>query len=177
MSAMAADSEGFSYGLWLDHSGWFEVPAEQTERFEGLLRALDAIYREHAIHWSVRRSRTEPERWFEDMPRFREEADARAAADALTGQVGLLEGLDEFRLPPEDGIWMFEGSEWQTVHDLDSHVGDWSSFELPTMPPGERTAAMKRAHRLAPAIATRIDGILPEGWSAHASNEFVVAGG
>jgi hypothetical protein len=63
------------------------------------------------------------------------------------------------------------------VFEVGARAGGLSSFELPPIPPEEMSEPMRLAHRIAAAIASRVDLVLPEGWTAYASNEFVVAGG
>jgi hypothetical protein len=164
-----------------DFGRYYRVPLDRAEEFRELHSRLEPIYRTHALSWSLRRSRLNPEDWRESGPSFREHADLEAAAGALAAHMHVLEAIAAFELDrpievgPTASFWstIERETDFETIFQIGERFG-WlgSAFERP-IDPERMTNAMRRAHALARELAARLDPAVPEGYSVTATNETI----
>jgi hypothetical protein len=112
---------------------WYRVQASSVEEFVALQRRASEIYARHALSWSLEHDTQEGEHWRESGPRFREQADLRAAAKAFDAEPGLLEWIAAFALDRPPGAHAFAGGwthlsssqpvRWERSCTLDSTTG------------------------------------------------------
>jgi hypothetical protein len=167
------------------HGAWYRVPAESLREFEALQRRAEEIYRRHALSWALEHDTQDVEHWRESGPRFREQADLRAAAEEFDAQQGLLDRIAEFQLEYPPGARVFPGGwsyssvsragRFETVMraGLDRPYALFS-YDLPPVDPAQMTDAMRLAQRLARALAPRLNAVVPKPYSVRAANELVI---
>jgi hypothetical protein len=156
-------------------SGRYVVPSEREKEFMELLSRAHAIYERHALDWTVLRSREDPTQWREFGLQFREEANLRAARQELEEPPSILEALDQFETGDPYGVIaeVYSSADWETVFRLGEKALRERPRRLPPIPPDEMTEAMRRAQRLACAVAPRLEKIAPADWKVSSDQEVV----
>src|SRR4051794_28135664 len=104
----------------------YRVPPESADDFLAWQRRAAEVFREHALSWSLWRSRKEPDAWVEFGPRFRERAELEHVANALDS-AGILERLARFEVDPMS----LPATEGPAVPDGDSETPEHkATFEV-----------------------------------------------
>jgi hypothetical protein len=170
----AADRLDDRFGFTL-----YRVRSDESEAFLASAREAADVFGRHALSWSLWRNREDPERWVEFGPRFRERAALERAAEELeeTGILETLAAFEEHEEPDGEGIVSSFVQVSPRDHDVMFEVGERGSGpfprKLPPIDPARMTAAMRLAHALAGALATRLAAVVPPPYRVVADQERV----
>jgi hypothetical protein len=188
------NSREYLTGRW--GSTYYSVPPESADRFLELQGRADRVFQEHALRWSLLRSRGDPTHWHQFGPVFRERAALERAAAALDREGDILKQLSAFEVDlfstarsaiegtartievdviiavEYDETQTFERHEYEPVFEVGGGLSArFSPESLPIIDPGEMSPAMRLAQSLASALAPRLNAAVPPGYSVAAHQE------